>query len=126
MPNTLTRPALRKPLSLTGPRVLVLAYDGLCTFEFGVAVEIFSLPRPEMGMDWYRFAVAGVERGPLRAAGGIRVDVDGGLGLLRSADIIVVPGWRGIGEPVPEALVRALRSAHARGARVMSLCSGVA
>jgi AraC family transcriptional activator FtrA len=79
-----------------------------------------------MGTDWYRFAVAGVERGPLRAAGGIRVAVDGGLGLLRTADIIVVPGWRGISEPVPEALVRALRSAHARGARVMSLCSGVA
>ncbi len=31
------------------PQVVVLAYDGLCTFEFGVAVEIFGLPRPEMG-----------------------------------------------------------------------------
>lgn len=28
-------------------RVVVLAYDGLCTFEFGVAVEIFGLPRPK-------------------------------------------------------------------------------
>lgn len=28
------------------PQVVVLAYDGLCTFEFGVAVEIFGLPRP--------------------------------------------------------------------------------
>ncbi len=26
------------------PLVVVLAYDGLCTFEFGVAVEIFGLP----------------------------------------------------------------------------------
>jgi hypothetical protein len=40
------------------PQVVVLAYDGLCTFEFGVAVEIFGLPRPELGDDWYRFAVA--------------------------------------------------------------------
>ncbi|VFS87269.1 transcriptional activator FtrA [Kluyvera cryocrescens] len=38
-------------------QVVVLAYDGLCTFEFGVAVEIFGLPRPEMGEHWYRFAV---------------------------------------------------------------------
>ncbi|PAT22229.1 AraC family transcriptional regulator, partial [Klebsiella quasipneumoniae] len=29
--------------------MVALAYDGLCTFEFGVAVEIFGLPRPEMG-----------------------------------------------------------------------------
>jgi AraC family transcriptional activator FtrA len=31
--------------------VVALAYDGLCTFEFGVAVEIFALPRPELGPD---------------------------------------------------------------------------
>ena len=34
------------------PQVVVLAYDGLCTFEFGVAVEIFGLPRPELGDEW--------------------------------------------------------------------------
>lgn len=120
-----TRPAPKPSAKLTGPRVVVLAYDGLCTFEFGVAVEIFALPRPEMGPTWYRFAVAGVERGPMRAAGGIRLSVDGGLELLRKADIIVVPGWRGIDALVPEALIAALRAAHKRGARLMSLCSGV-
>ncbi len=31
--------------------VVALAYDGLCTVEFGVAVEIFGLDRPEMGKD---------------------------------------------------------------------------
>ena len=36
------------------PLVVVLAYDGLCTFEFGVGVEIFGLPRPELGDEWYR------------------------------------------------------------------------
>ncbi len=36
-------------VTLSPPKVVVLAYDGLCTFEFGVAVEIFGLPRPEMG-----------------------------------------------------------------------------
>lgn len=111
--------------SLTGPRVVVLAYDGLCTFEFGVAVEIFALPRPELGTNWYRFAVAAVDPGPMRAAGGLRVSVDGGLNLLRTADIIVVPGWRGIDAPVPKALLKALRAAHARGARLISFCSGV-
>ena len=28
--------------------VAILAYDGLCTFEFGIAVEIFGLARPEV------------------------------------------------------------------------------
>lgn len=52
---------------LSGPQVVTLAYDGLCTFEFGVAVEVFGLARPEMGEGWYRHATAAIEPGPLRA-----------------------------------------------------------
>ncbi len=107
------------------PRVVVLAYDGLCTFEFGVAVEIFGLPRPEMGDAWYRFAVAGIEDGELRATGGVRILTDGHLSLLDAADLIVVPGWRGLDEPVPDALCEALRQASARGCQLLSICSGV-
>ncbi|KAB2505871.1 transcriptional regulator FtrA, partial [Enterobacter hormaechei] len=107
------------------PRAVVLAYDGLCTFEFGVAVEIFGLPRPEMGEDWYQFAVASVDDGELRATGGIRILADGDLGLLETADLVVVPGWRGLDEPVPDALCQALRAAHARGCQLLSICSGV-
>lgn len=105
--------------------VVALAYDGLCTFEFGVAVEIFGLSRPEMGNDWYRFAVAAVDDGEMRAVGGLRFVTDGGLELIEQAGTIIVPGWRGIHEPVPEALCAALRKAHDNGARVLSLCSGV-
>ena len=104
----------------------MLAYDGLCIFEFGVAFEVFGLPRPEMGPGWYRYAVCGAEPGPLRAAGGLTVTVEHGLDLLKEADLVVVPGWRGIDAPVPEDLAAALKAAHARGARIMSLCSGVA
>jgi AraC family transcriptional regulator, transcriptional activator FtrA len=105
--------------------VVALAYDGLCTFEFGVAVEVFGLERPEMGPGWYRFAVAALEPSPLRAAGGVRVLADGGGELLAAAGTILVPGWRGATAPVPAGLAKALRDAHARGARVLSLCSGV-
>ena len=109
----------------TNPAVAVLAYDGLCTFEFGIAVEVFGLPRPEMGPGWYRFQVCAAEPGPLRAVGGIRVEADAGLEALALAGTIIVPGWRGAREPPPPTLVRALRDAHARGARLVSLCSGV-
>jgi AraC family transcriptional activator FtrA len=88
-----------------GPLVVVLAYDGLCTFEFGVAYEVFGLPRPEMGTAWYRYAVSGAEPGPLRAAGGLRVTVDAGLELLDQANLIVVPGWKRIDAPVPGSLI---------------------
>ncbi|MFO1024143.1 MAG: transcriptional regulator FtrA [Acetobacteraceae bacterium] len=118
-------PARNRPRpTLANPLVVAVAYDGLCTFEFGCAVEVFGLARPEMGPDWYRFAVAAAEDGPLRAAGGITVGVTGGLDLLAAAGTVIVPGWRGANAPVPPALCDALRAAHAAGARVLSLCSG--
>ncbi len=121
MPSPLHGHALAPPAN---PLVVAVAYDGLCTFEFGCAVEVFGLPRPEMGPGWYRFAVAAAEPGPLRAAGGITVGVDGGLDVLAGAGTVIVPGWRAADAPVPEALCQALRAAHAAGARVLSLCSG--
>ena len=113
------------PSSTYGPLVAVLAYDGLCTFEFGVAYEVFGLPRPEMGPDWYRYQVVAVEDGPLRAAGGLTVSADSGLDQLAQADLIVIPGWRAIDAAAPERLLETLREAKRRGARVMSLCSGI-
>lgn len=112
-------------VTLSRHRVVALAYDGLCTFEFGVAVEIFGLPRPEMGERWYRFAVAAVDEGELRATGGVRLMTDGGMSLLSEADTIVVPGWRSIDSPVPPDLCQALVAAYARGCRIISICSGV-
>ena len=51
--------------------MVALAYDRLCTFEFGCTVELFALERPELDVDWYDFAVCAIEAGPIRAAGGI-------------------------------------------------------
>ena len=111
--------------SPAGPLVAVLAYDRPCTFEFGVAYEVFGLPRPELGPGWYRYTLARAEDGPLCAEGGLVVAADCGLEALAEADLVVVPGWRGVDAPVPTALVDALRAASARGARLASLCSGV-
>lgn len=110
--------------NLTGPLVVALLYDGLCTFEFGIVAEIFGLSRPEMGEDWYRFASCAVDEGPMRAHGGLTVVAEHGPEILAEADIIVVPGWKGADAPVPEALAEHLRAAHARGAQLASICSG--
>jgi AraC family transcriptional activator FtrA len=104
--------------------VAILAYDGLCTFEFGCAVELFALERPELGVPWYTHAVCALDPGPLRATGGLRVQVDHGLEAFDAADTIVIPGWRDAAEPPPPALAAAMQRAHARGARICTICSG--
>ena len=81
-------------------RVAILAYDQLCTFEFGCAVELFALERPELEVDWYEAAVCAAEPGPLRAMGGVQVRARHGLAWLRTADTIAAsrqPGTTKIG-----------------------------
>src|SRR5262245_32972176 len=106
-------------------RVVALAYDRLAMFEFGIVTEAFALPRPELDVPWYDFSVCSIDMKPLRATGGITVRVNGGLSALRRADTIVIPGWRDADEPPPDALLDSLRRAHRRGARLLSICSGV-
>src|SRR5690348_3523764 len=106
-------------------RVAALAYDGLGTFEFGIVVEVFGLPRTGLGVPWYQFEVCSLERAPIRAAGGVLLEAPGTLRSLERAGTIVIPGWKLDAPPAPKPLLRALRRAHAAGARLVSICSGV-
>ena len=106
-------------------RVALLAYDGMAPFELGVAAEVFALPRPELEVSWwYSFALCAQRPGPLRAVGGFTIGVPHGLRILATADTIILPGTADVHSDPPQPVLRALRQAHARGARILSICSG--
>ena len=73
----------------------------------------------------YEHRIVAVDPGPMRATGGIQVTADGGMELLEQARTIIIPGWRSRSDPLPGPLIDALRRAHQRGARLLSICSGV-
>jgi AraC family transcriptional regulator, transcriptional activator FtrA len=106
-------------------KVAILTYDGLCTFEYGIVSEVFGLYRPEVGGYLYDISSVSLEEKPLRAAGGLSFTVSGTRDDIDAAHTIVIPGWRGKDEPVPNDICEAIRTAHMRGARLMSVCSGI-
>jgi AraC family transcriptional activator FtrA len=105
-------------------RIAVLAFDGMSPFETAIVVEVFGLPRPELEVDWYELAVCAADPGPLRAVGGLTLTAPFGLDVFAGADTLIVPGVADVHGDVPEPVLEALRSAHARGARLVSICSG--
>src|SRR5215218_7389065 len=106
-------------------RVVCLAFDGLAPFELGVAAEVFALARPELDVErWYEFALCAPQPGPLRVVGGFTVGAPHGLEALAHADTVIVPGVPDPHADPPPPVLAALRAAHARGARVVSICSG--
>lgn len=104
--------------------VAALLHEKVATFELGIVAEIFGLPRPEMGPDWYRFVTVAEDRRPLQATGGLQVQPEDGLETLACAGTIVIPGWRTDGAAPTPAVKEALSRAYQRGARLVSICSG--
>lgn len=109
----------------TGPRVVCLISDELLSFEFGIAYEVFGLPRPEFGSNWYSFGSAAAAPGEIRSSGGLPVYIKDGLEAIEKADLIIIPGWPDTTSPVQPEVISAVLQAHRNGARIASLCSGV-
>jgi AraC family transcriptional activator FtrA len=118
-------PIRRSARKARNPLVVAFVYDGLCAFEFSCAAEVFGLSRPELGPDWYRFETCSLKGASVSLQYSMRMKPTHGLDRLAAAGTIVIPGWSGIDVPVPHAILEGLRRAHARGARLLSICSGV-
>lgn len=103
---------------------MVLVADHLGLFEFSAASEVFGDDVNEPGVDWYRFVVASA--GAPRVSTdlpGIDLVVEEGLSALRRADTVIVPPSI-LDTELPDEVGAELRRAHARGARIASLCTG--
>ncbi|MFB9234920.1 helix-turn-helix domain-containing protein [Plantactinospora siamensis] len=105
-------------------RVSVLAYPGMSAFELGIVTEVFGLPRPELGVDWYDLAICAERPEPVPMLGGATLATGNGLAEFAAAGTVIVPGVPDVRAETSGAVVAALRRAHERGARIVSICSG--
>lgn len=104
--------------------VAAVVADGLAPFEFGVVCEVFGLDRTDDGVPLVDFRVCGPVAGvPVRTSMGASLIPDHGLDALEDADLIAIPALL-IRDEYPQEIIDALRAAHARGAVLLSVCSG--
>ncbi|MFD8150726.1 helix-turn-helix domain-containing protein [Streptomyces sp. NPDC059720] len=101
--------------------VALAVTDGMLHFELALACEVFGGSGTDTDGSWYRLRICGPRA---VRAGRFRLDPDAGLDRLARADTVIVPGWADVDLEPPAELVEAVRTAHAAGARVASLCTG--
>jgi transcriptional regulator GlxA family with amidase domain len=106
-------------MALNSPhRVAVLGLPSLIPLELGIATEVF-------GRNPHYDVTVCAEGGAARGVGpGITVTTSGGLQILREADTVIVPGYEDLDTKLSAAVLDALRLAHGRGARLVSICTG--
>ncbi|TDC93309.1 helix-turn-helix domain-containing protein [Nonomuraea deserti] len=97
-------------------RVVGLALPKVVAFDLTIPAEVF-------GGAEYSFAVCAESAGSVPSTTGFDLHAPLGLDALDAADTIVVPGYAPLVEPSSPVL-DALRAASARGARIVSVCTG--
>ncbi|MFI5781901.1 GlxA family transcriptional regulator [Nocardia sp. NPDC051570] len=105
-------------------RVVVMVRPVQSTFELGCAVEVFGTQRAGVPQ-YYEFEVCTETPGPVPTTAGYAISVAKGLSALASADTVLIPGWMPVEAPLSARVRRALLQAHAHGARLVTICSGV-
>ena len=106
--------------------MVLVADEGSNPFELACACEVFGARRrPEIGRELYQFQVVT----PAAAGGRPRRDVRHRQRRRHSATSIgahtvIVPNRPDTDTPTHPAVIRALRRAHDRGARLVGLCTG--
>ncbi|MEE8601305.1 helix-turn-helix domain-containing protein [Euzebya tangerina] len=104
--------------------VAVLVEPPLLAFELGIACQLFGLDRSDDGLPTYDFRVCAAQAGPLATTSLMWVTPTHDLAAAEESDVVVVPGWAGLEVPPSGEFCEVLRSAVAREAGVMSICTG--
>src|SRR5258706_3962831 len=105
-------------------RVAVLAVEDVVAFDLAIAAQVFGSPARDLGEQRYAFAVCAAAPGPVRTSTGFSLLVDYGLEALAGAGTVIVPGVDRTEDAAPAEVHQALRAAHRRGARIVSICTG--
>ncbi|TDC61369.1 helix-turn-helix domain-containing protein [Micromonospora sp. KC207] len=105
-------------------RVVMLVDDGSNPFELGVATELFGLRRPEIDRRWYDFTLCAAAPDTVMHAGLFTLTGVPGLHAAEGADTLIVPNRPDPHIPPAPAVVDVVQRAAARGARLVSFCTG--
>ena len=105
-------------------RVVALVRPVQSTFELGCAAEVFGTARAGIPMH-YSFSVCTETPGPVPTTAGYAMAVPLGVSALARADTVIIPGWLPVETPLSAKVRRVLLRAHAGGARLVTICSGV-
>lgn len=104
-------------------RAAVLAFPGISPFHLSVPTLVFGGAGLDGVAGLYDVTVCAEQPGMMPTGAGYDIHVEADLQAMAAADLVVLPSWRESVVP-SEALLGAVRDAHARGARIVGLCLG--
>ena len=113
----------RKPVGCQAERFVVVVFDGVSLGIMSFAFGVFDMAQHYGVLPDLEVRVVAAEPATAITGGGLSCYVPYDLDAIQAASLVIVPNWRDPAEPPPGPLLTALRTAHARGARVAAVRS---
>ena len=105
-------------------RVTTFVFPQMSAFHLSVPALIFGTDRSAIGMPSIDYRLAALDGMAVALPNGLFAQPHGGLSLLASSDLAIIPSWGDLDAPIAPDLAEALHTVVAGGGRVVGLCLG--
>ena len=100
-------------------KLTILALDAVVPLDLAIPAQLMGYPAAP-----YDVTICGLRPGQVTTTAGFAAVVSHGLPALAAADTVLIPGFSPNDRALPPPVLAALRDAHQRGARMVSICTG--
>ncbi|WP_434778719.1 GlxA family transcriptional regulator [Neisseria sp. Ec49-e6-T10] len=104
------------------PSVALVLHPNFSPFHFSVPYMVFSISLSDIRL--FDLKIVSSDGKSQQAERAMTVQPDGGVELLETADIVIIPSWDELNEPPDPVLTDAIIRAHKRNAHIVGLCYG--
>jgi transcriptional regulator GlxA family with amidase domain len=100
-------------------KLTILALDAVVPLDLAIAAQLMGYP-----MAPYDVTICGLSSGQVATTSGFALAIRHGLRALAASDTVIIPGFSPHNRALQPSVLAALRRAHQRGTRVVSICTG--
>lgn len=104
------------------PVIGLFVYPNINPFHFSIPHIIFNIKIEDKPL--FELKIFSIDDQPVKTEQSMVIIPDGGIELIKSFDLVIIPGWDDFNHKPEEALIEGLNQAYQKGIKIVGLCYG--
>ena len=104
------------------PVIGLFVYPNINPFHFSIPHIIFNIKIEDKPL--FELRIFSIDGQPVKTEQSMVIIPDGGIALIKSFDLVIIPGWDDFNHKPEESLIEGLNQAYQKGIKIVGLCYG--
>lgn len=104
------------------PVIGLFVYPNINPFHFSIPHIIFNIKIEDKPL--FELKIFSIDGQPVKTEQSMIIIPDGGIELIKSFDLVIIPGWDDFNHKPEESLIEGLNHAYQKGIKIVGLCYG--